>query len=123
MIISGSNTGLGCGSSCHCDDCSNHSSLSGLGDIPWSCSTFGLWCQDPITQTKLDESNYGGHLSQENRDRATQMAVEIIQKDDPCNYSENNNMSAIDKILKCGQINWWLVGGIVLGGAIVLKKI
>jgi len=116
---------LSCGKGCHCDDCSSLQGI-GLGDIPWSCSTFGLFCQDPITQTKLDISNYGEHLSQENRDRATSMAVENVEADmkkNPCAYSENTGMSEIEKMLKCGQVNWWLVGGVVLVGAMIIKKI
>lgn len=49
-------------------------------------------------QVITDTSDYGGHLSQASRDAAEQMAREAIAADDPCNYSEINQMGWIDKL-------------------------
>lgn len=122
---------LGCGGDCGCG-CEKKTSLldlvgmGDLGDIPWSCSSFGLFCQDPITQQQQDNSDFGGSLSTASRNAATEMAVTITQKDmasNPCSYSETNGMSEIDKLFKCGQFGGnWLVWGVGLAAAALIYK-
>jgi hypothetical protein len=132
-------SGLGCAGKddcgCRCDSELKKVGLNGLGelrglgrlgDIPWSCSTLGIFCEDPIIQTKNDNSNYGPALTQENRDRATALAVSTVEADmisNPCSYSESNGMSEFDKMFKCGEFNWPLITMIAIGGVILLKKI
>ncbi len=130
--------GLGCGGDCGCG-CKKRGigSLFGpdtnqikqeTGDIfvptstiPWYCEKFGIMCPTP-EEIARDESNYGPALTQENRDKATQMTLDIIRKENPCDYSEINGMSEWDKMVKCGDVNWVKWGVIGVSLYIVLKK-
>lgn len=135
LMMPSTDNGLGslsCGGKKDCScGCSN--SLGSLGDINSFCSTFGLFCEDPITQTKRDDSNFGGSLTQANKDRATQLALDNVAADiekNPCLYSETN-MGFLESLIKCdlgfggvgSKINWLLVGGVIFGGALLLKKL
>ena len=67
----------GCFDTCACST----PKAGSLGDIPWSCSTWGLFCQDPIIQAATDNSSFGGSLTQANRDLATSRAITLVQGD------------------------------------------
>jgi hypothetical protein len=108
--------------------------LKGLGDIPWSCSSFGLFCDAPSVQNANDNSVFGGSMTQANKDAATSMAAGIIAKDpslqcDPSFLNLFNPLStscgnvALDAIKNpFGNISTSLIIiGVVIGGILILK--
>jgi len=62
-----------------------------------------FFCPDSATkplqeQIIMDPSVYGSQMTEENKRLSEAMARAAIAADDPCNYSEINGMSWIDKI-------------------------
>lgn len=136
--------GLGCGDDKDCGcGCKKGDKGYGIGDIgditdrsKWTlplCAPFAFdwlrdlapeFCRTPTTEEILkDKSNCGGLLSAANCKEAEDSARDIVNSDNPCNYSELDGMSEWDKIFKCGQVNWPLVSLVVIGGIILIKKI
>ncbi len=133
--------GLGCGGGCRCNECKEDKRSLGLGAADnsaswcdtWPWKNFSYLCQGGVDISSVttediikDESNYGPALSPENRRKAEQLARDIIEADrrqDPCRYSELDGMSELEKIFKCGQVNWALVGVIVVGGILIIKRL
>lgn len=139
--------GLGCGGSCGCKGCDEKKGMGSTqtrddgswcgtwpwSSMPWLCHEGQDVIQKPaIFRTTEDiitsTSDYGPALSEESRRRAEQMAREAIEADkrnNPCSYSEmaDSNMSELERVFKCGQVNWALWGLVALGGVILLKKI
>ncbi len=62
-----------------------------------------FFCSDAAKASTVEQiitgtSDYGSQLTPEARAAAEAMARNVIAQDDPCNYSEINGMSWIDKI-------------------------
>lgn len=62
-----------------------------------------FFCPDIATkplqeQIIMDQSIYGSQMTEGNKRISEQWARDLIAHDDPCNYSEINGMSWIDKI-------------------------
>ncbi len=114
---------LGSLSSLACVGCfDNCSSAKGLGDIggdawqSWYCQGFLApsifpWCVPPTPDVAvLDTSVFGSQMTQANKDAATSMAQELVRNDPNLKPDDSN-------------INWWIVGGAILVGAMILKRI
>jgi hypothetical protein len=74
--------------------------------IPWSCSSFGLFCNPPAVQNALDTSAFGGSLTQPSKDAATSMAATVIANDS-----------------SLAPTNWtpYIIGAVVIG-FLLLKR-
>lgn len=99
--------------------------LSNSG-IPWSCSTFGLFCNTTQVQNQLDTSAFGGSLTQANKDSATQMAGNVITNDpnlqfDPSFLNIINPFTTANPSAP-GGLNWWVIGSLVIGGIVLFKR-
>ncbi len=113
---------LGCGDS-PCMPCMNKSmGIGGLGaplstmDSAWEswycqgvASSIFPWCVPPTPADVIanDNSMFGGHLTQANRDVATSMAGEIVANDPSLQQDSN--------------VNWWFIGGGIVLTLFLLK--
>jgi len=113
--------GLGCVDCFSTCGCSSDASkgMGSLGDAweSWYCQGFLApsifpWCVPPTPSEVLknDNSMFGSQLTQQSRDRATELA-QVLVENDPSLQPENTN------------INWLLIGGLFIGGIWILKRL
>jgi hypothetical protein len=95
-------------------------SPSSNSGIPWSCSSFGLFCNTPSVQNSLDTSAFGGSLTQPNQVAATQAAASVIAND-PSLQFDPSLANLVNPLTNAAGINWVMIAAI-FGGALLLFK-